>query len=216
MDSEKGRYVNYSWNDSTHPPSWMGDNHFICILYFVSSLWRKRHKVNKKSLIPERGRGNFFIFSFDFFSIFYIFSSLNWYLVSFMKIEAILKKYGKKVTPERLQLFKQMKKMHLFESKQLIEVFPDMWRASIFRNIKLFCDIGILRRIYLWENHEKYEIECCETHHHEHMKCMECGNILSFDSKNICKQIFSQAEKYWFHISEHSVNILGTCSLCQQ
>lgn len=43
-----------------------------------------------------------------------------------MKIEAILKKYGKKVTPERLQLFKQMKKMHLFESKQLIEVFPDM------------------------------------------------------------------------------------------
>lgn len=131
-----------------------------------------------------------------------------------MKIENILKKHNKKVTPERLALYKKMENMHLFESKDLVSCFPKIWRASIFRSIKLFCEIGALRRIYLWDNHEKYEVECCSKHHHEHMKCNGCWEILSFDSGKICEKIFSQAKKLWFHISEHSVNILGTCKNC--
>jgi Fe2+ or Zn2+ uptake regulation protein len=68
--------------------------------------------------------------------------------------------------------------------------------------------------MYLWDNHEKYEVECCSKHHHEHMKCMWCWDILSFDSAKICEQIFSRAKTLWFHISEHSVNIMGTCKSC--
>lgn len=131
-----------------------------------------------------------------------------------MKIEEILRKHNLKVTPERLKIFSQMENMHLFESKELVEKFPELGRASIFRTIKLFCKIWALRRIYLWDNHEKYEVECCSKHHHEHMKCNKCWNILSFDSHNICDRIFSEAKKLGFHISEHSVNILGTCKSC--
>jgi len=58
-----------------------------------------------------------------------------------MKIEEILKNAGKKVTPERIILYKNMQKMHLFESKDLVEAFPGIGRASIFRTVKLFCEI---------------------------------------------------------------------------
>jgi len=152
--------------------------------------------------------------SFDFPESIHIFLSLNWYSVSFMKIETLLKNAGKKSTPERLALYEKMEWMHLFESKDLVQAFPEIGRASIFRSIKLFCEIWALRRIYLWDNHEKYEVECCSKHHHEHMKCNGCWDILSFDSSKICNKIFSQAKKLWFHISEHSVNILGRCKNC--
>lgn len=131
-----------------------------------------------------------------------------------MDIEKKLRTARKKVTPERLKLFSYMKKKHLFESKELVEKFPELGRASIFRTIKLFSEIWVVRKIYLWNNEEKYEVECCEKHHHEHMKCNDCGEILSFDSHNICNKIFAEAEKHGFKIAEHSVNIIGTCGKC--
>ena len=66
-----------------------------------------------------------------------------------MKIENILRKHNKKATPERLALYKKMEGMHIFESKDLVQAFPKIGRASIFRSIKLFCEIGALRRMYL-------------------------------------------------------------------
>lgn len=66
-----------------------------------------------------------------------------------MKIEERLKSSGKKVTPERVKLFEKMNSMHLFESKDLIDAFPEIGRASIFRTLKLFLEIGAIRRVSL-------------------------------------------------------------------
>lgn len=144
----------------------------------------------------------------------YISEAYNWYKISFMNIKEKLKSSGKKVTPERVKLFEYMNNVHLFESKDLVEAFPDVWRASIFRTVKLFCEIWVLRRIYLWDNHEKYEIECCKSCHHEHMKCTACWEIMNFSSPTMYNIIFAEAKKLGFQISEHSVNILGTCDKC--
>lgn len=131
-----------------------------------------------------------------------------------MNIEKILKSKGKKVTPERVKLFNWMEKKHLFTSADIEWDFPDTGRASVFRTLKLFVEIWILRRINLWESGESYEIECCSKHHHEHMKCNACWDILSFDSDAICSKIFSQAKKLWFHIDEHSLSIFWKCKNC--
>jgi Fe2+ or Zn2+ uptake regulation protein len=34
-----------------------------------------------------------------------------------------------------------------------------------------------------------------EKHHHEHMKCEKCNDIINFDSENICKKILKEAKK---------------------
>ena len=66
-----------------------------------------------------------------------------------MEIEKYLKFHSKKVTPERVRLFQRMEELHLFESKDIIQAFPNIGRASIFRTLKLFVEIGVLRRVHL-------------------------------------------------------------------
>ena len=58
-----------------------------------------------------------------------------------MKIEDILKREKKSVTPERKMLFEKMQEFHIFCAKDLEKRFPEIPRASIFRTIKLFCEI---------------------------------------------------------------------------
>jgi len=131
-----------------------------------------------------------------------------------MNLEKILKSSGKKRTPERLKLWEWMEKKHLFTSSDLVENFPNIGRASVFRTIKLFSEIWYLRKIHLWDGKElSYEVEH-DHHHHEHMKCNSCGDVLSFESKNICSKLFSEAKKIGFQISEHSIWIFGTCKNC--
>jgi len=58
-----------------------------------------------------------------------------------MKIEDILKREKKSVTPERKMLFAKMQEFHIFSARDIERSFPDIGRASIFRTIKLFCEI---------------------------------------------------------------------------
>lgn len=58
-----------------------------------------------------------------------------------MKIEEILKREKRSVTPERISLFEKMQEFHLFSARDIEKVFPEIGRASIFRSIKLFCEI---------------------------------------------------------------------------
>ncbi len=131
-----------------------------------------------------------------------------------MNVEKILRESWNKVTPERKKLFEWMQEKHLFTASDIESDFSSIGRASIFRTLRLFVEIWILRRIQLWEAGESYEIECCAKHHHEHMKCNSCGNILSFASEKICSSIFKEAKKLWFHIDEHSLSIMWTCKSC--
>lgn len=130
-----------------------------------------------------------------------------------MIIEDILKREKKSVTPERKELFGKMQEFHIFSARDIESSFPDIGRASIFRTIKLFCEIGVLRRVSLEAGIEQYEVNSHE-HHHEHMKCESCGKILSFDSQFLCKLLGQVAKNHNFRLREHSINLFGTCKNC--
>jgi len=66
-----------------------------------------------------------------------------------MKIEEQLKLHKKSVTPERLKLFSFMEKKHLFSANDVETAFPELSRASVFRTLKLYVEIGVLRRVQL-------------------------------------------------------------------
>ncbi len=130
-----------------------------------------------------------------------------------MNIESVLKSHWKSVTEERKEIFDCIKDKHIFSSQEILEKFPTLGRSSIFRTIRLFLDIGVLRRLTLGERWESYELNDT-SHHHEHMKCIICQSIMSFDSHSICRKIFEEAQKQGFAIQEHSLSILGKCSKC--
>jgi Fur family ferric uptake transcriptional regulator len=131
-----------------------------------------------------------------------------------MNIAIILKSHGKSITEERKEIFSFLETKHIFSAQEVQEQFPALGRASVFRTIRLFLEIGIIRRLNIGERGESYELNDT-SHHHEHMKCTLCQSIMSFDSHSICRKIFEEAKKQGFAIQEHSLSILGKCSKCQ-
>lgn len=130
-----------------------------------------------------------------------------------MNIEKILRTHKKSVTPERKELFEKMQEFHIFSARDIETNFPEIARASLFRSIKLFCEIGALRRVSLEAWVEQYEVNSQE-HHHEHMKCESCWKILSFDSQFLCKLLGQVAKNNNFKLREHSINLFGRCNEC--
>lgn len=130
-----------------------------------------------------------------------------------MKIETILKINWLKSTQERLQIYNFINKRHIFSCNDLLYNLKNVWRASIFRTLKLFLEIWIIRKVNLWEKIETYEL-IDETHHHEHMKCENCENVISFESEDICNKILKEAEKKWFKIKSHNICITWVCKNC--
>jgi Fur family ferric uptake transcriptional regulator len=131
-----------------------------------------------------------------------------------MEIEKILREHKNRVTPERVAIFSFLKTKHLFSYNDIAEEFPKIWRASIFRTLNLFLEIGVIRKLELWGSAASYELQDSSHHHHEHMRCSKCSSIINFESENICKKIFVEAKKIWFKITSHSIGVLGTCKNC--
>lgn len=131
-----------------------------------------------------------------------------------MILEKILKENNLRITKERKNLFNYMKKAHIFNASNLIKNFSNIWRASIFRTLKTFLEIGLIRKINIWDSIETYEFSD-ENHHHEHIRCKSCWKIESIEIDDICKKIIKEAEKKWFSVKNHSVNITWTCPNCK-
>jgi Fe2+ or Zn2+ uptake regulation protein len=75
-----------------------------------------------------------------------------------MNIENILKQHGKSITEERKEIFYFLKTKHIFSAQDVHEHFTELGRASVFRTIKLFLEIGVIRRLNIGERGESYEI----------------------------------------------------------
>lgn len=131
-----------------------------------------------------------------------------------MNIQQLLKQHSKSVTPDRLALAEWMDNKHLFTAPEVIQAFENVGRASVFRTLKLFSEIGYLRKIPLGANGESsYEVN--HKHHHEHMQCDNCGEVLEFHSEDICQAILDRASQMGFQIREHALVLKGTCDTCQ-
>ncbi len=88
-------------------------------------------------------------------------------------------------------------------------------RASLYRTLKLFEDIGIIRRIHVgW----KYKFELSEhfSSHHHHIYCLVCGKLVDVkEPPHLKTYIDSVAVKTGFTITSHAFELEGYCVHCQ-
>ncbi len=87
-------------------------------------------------------------------------------------------------------------------------------RASVFRNLTLFSEIGILRKSKFGENHFHYELAGTEKKFHHHLICKKCGKFIEFDKgsfKNIAR---STAEENGFTMTDYRFEVFGLCPDC--
>lgn len=94
-------------------------------------------------------------------------------------------------------------------SKQIFDVD----RASIYRTVGLYEELGILHRV--WTGF-KSKVELSETFspHHHHFSCNSCGVIVALDSELLEDSLHQLESANNFRLTQHTVELRGICGAC--
>lgn len=88
-------------------------------------------------------------------------------------------------------------------------------KASIYRNIPLIIECGLIREIWHEDGHMHYE-PVYGQRHHCHLRCLQCGKVIEFvedDLKDIEERV---ARRHDFEIVDHRLDMLGYCLECRE
>jgi Fur family ferric uptake transcriptional regulator len=131
-----------------------------------------------------------------------------------------LKKVGLKVTLPRvkiLQILENAESHHLSAEdvyRVLLESDEDIGLATVYRVLTQFEEAGLVTRHNFEGGHSVFELD--HGHHHDHLVCVKCGRVEEFVDPIIEDRQQDIAKKAGYSITDHSLNIYGICSTCQQ
>ncbi len=120
-----------------------------------------------------------------------------------------LRKAGLKVTLPRvkiLQILENSNQRHLSAEdvyKALLEAGEDVGLATVYRVLTQFEDAGLVARHNFDGGHSVFELDRGE--HHDHMVCMESGNVIEFHNDEIEALQEKIAEEQGFELVDHSL-----------
>ena len=87
-------------------------------------------------------------------------------------------------------------------------------RASVYRTLNLLCECGLVEKVGKTEQGTIYE-QSVDRKHHDHMICIQCGEIIEFYSEKIEKLQEKICRELDFKGKNHTLEIRGYCRHCQ-
>ncbi len=136
------------------------------------------------------------------------------------KLQTLLKENSLKFTKQRELVLK-----FLYENDGhftpediytlLKEQYPEVniGIATVYRTLTLLETSHIASSISFGVQGKKYELGLKK--HHDHLICTKCGAIIEFFDETIEKRQEEIAQKYNFHMMDHTMKIIGLCENCQ-
>jgi Fe2+ or Zn2+ uptake regulation protein len=132
------------------------------------------------------------------------------------RFKDLLKKHGGFATKQRIELFKYLQSSPAVTISKLIDDLPSQDQATVYRNIKLFEQLGVINRLQLGWN-SKLELSSQFHDHHHHMTCVNCGKVIAWEEDpSIELRIQTLAMKLEFLPQDHQLEVRGLCQNCQQ
>lgn len=83
--------------------------------------------------------------------------------------------------------------------------------ASIFRTIRLLCDLDLLDRIHGLDECHRYSLG---NGHGHHLVCTNCGALERFDECGVQSLVQTLEQSTGFQIKAHLVELFGLCPQC--
>lgn len=127
---------------------------------------------------------------------------------------------GLRVTSERLALFDEIYRQHgHIDAEQLLEALKEsghkISRATVYRNLDLLVDCGLVRKQRLGRNRYLYEhIHAGQSH--DHLVCTQCGRVVEFVSPGITALQTRICQAHGFSPDHHQLQIQGLCNDCAE
>src|SRR5688572_29126927 len=129
-----------------------------------------------------------------------------------------LTKEGHRLTTPRQAIIKMVapRQDHFSAQELWDEVrirYSGIGRATVFRTLDLLTELGVLNRIHTGDGCHRYTV--CETKHHHHLMCVECGTVIALEAGGIEGQIRRMASEAGFDLLTHHLELVGRCSACR-
>jgi Fur family ferric uptake transcriptional regulator len=85
--------------------------------------------------------------------------------------------------------------------------------ATVYRTMKMLVDGGVVQAHEFGDGFTRYEL--ADDHaHHDHLICLECGNITEFEEPIIEQLQERVAARYGFLVKAHKHELYGVCKQC--
>ncbi|PPK58663.1 Fur family transcriptional regulator [Malaciobacter marinus] len=128
----------------------------------------------------------------------------------------LLKEYDLKVTPQRVAIVEELYSnghMNIDDLyKKLLEKFPSISLATIYKNINAMIEKVFLNEVKIPNAKSVYELVKDE---HSHLVCSSCGKIedVDLDISNLVKEATSSKN---YTINQASIIFAGVCPDCSK
>ena len=137
------------------------------------------------------------------------------------ELKKIVKQKGLKYTEQREIVLSIL--LHAKEHLTAEEVYNEIKKehkesnigiATVYRALSFLEEVDLITSITFGTDGKKYESN--SKSHHDHLICTECGKIIEFIDDEIEKRQDKIAKTNKFKITSHSMQLYGTCEVCQE
>ena len=92
---------------------------------------------------------------------------------------------------------------------------PRIGYATVYRTLKLLADCGVANERRFGDGLTRYEL-ADEASHHDHLICLECGEITEVEEPRIEALQEELAATHGFILRSHKHEMYGICPSCQK
>lgn len=89
--------------------------------------------------------------------------------------------------------------------------FPSMSVATVYNNLKVFMEAGLVRELTYGDNSSRFDADMSE---HYHAQCEVCGKISDFEYPPLHEVEQAAREQTSFQVKGHRLEVYGVCSEC--
>jgi Fe2+ or Zn2+ uptake regulation protein len=86
-------------------------------------------------------------------------------------------------------------------------------RATVFRTLELFSEMGLLERLDLPSGEHAYVV--CAPRHHHHVICSRCGRTAEVADLGLEGVLEDAASQTGYQIEDHRLELYGLCPACR-
>ena len=131
-----------------------------------------------------------------------------------------LKKHELKLTPQRVRIAETVFSTHKhFTAEQLYglvkKVEPLVGKVTVYRTLEHLVESGMVEEFSIKKGVSTYE-HVVGHDHHDHLVCLNCGNIEELSSQKLEKLKKEEAQAKGYEVVSHSLKIFGYCPRCKK
>jgi Fur family ferric uptake transcriptional regulator len=130
----------------------------------------------------------------------------------------VLRAEGKRITAQRAVLLEVIRESdgHLDADeiyRRARTKDPRISLSTVYRNLAMLKDLGLVSELHLDEEHHHYEIR--EDTDHYHLICSGCDRVFEFESPLVAQMVADVDEGHGFLSERAHVDLVGLCRDCR-